>query len=195
MRFMLFRIGLLAIPLALAFGCEDDSGAYDEIASWPCFEDSETCSCFGVDDPSSVDDSRDQVVSCRPELDCCFVIDRGPEGYECVCVSAAELVVTSEAGAGGAGGEGNAAGTGGESLGGAHGTSDPELLCAAAALERGSTEVVGHCPPVTLDDASVCAFQGESCDRDYLEEHGLIACCDGHRCGKDAFGGNVCVPN
>jgi hypothetical protein len=193
---MLFGLGLPALPLALSSGCEDDSGAYDEIASWPCFEDGETCSCFGVDDPSSVEDSRDQVVSCRPELDCCFVIDRGQQGYECVCLSMADLGAAAEAtGEGGASGQSSAGGAGGEPLGGANGVSDPELLCAAAALERGSTETVGHCPPVTLDDASVCAFQGESCDRDYLEEHGLIACCDGHRCGKDAFGGNVCVPN
>jgi hypothetical protein len=193
MRSMLLCLGFLAIPLALAFGCEGDSGAYDDIASWPCFEDSEACSCFGVDDPTSVEDPRDAVVSCRPELDCCFVIDRGQEGFECVCVSMAALVAAAET-TGGAGGASNGAGAGGESLGGANGASDPELLCAAAALERESTEVVGHCPPVTLDDASVCAFQGESCDRDYLEEHGLIACCDGHRCAKDAFGGNVCVP-
>ena len=32
------------------------------------------------------------------------------------------------------------------------------------------------------------------CDRDYLEEQGLIACCEGTHCGRNAFGENVCVP-
>lgn len=169
----------------LAYGCEGDSGAYDSVANWLCFEADAECACYGVDDPASVEDDRERVSSCRPELDCCFVIDHGDEGYECVCVSSDEL--ESEAGAAGGGGAGGEGGTRDEAA-------DPELACTRAAVERGSPTVVGHCPPVTLDDASVCAFLGESCDRDYLEKHGLIACCEGSHCGRNAFGENVCVP-
>jgi hypothetical protein len=185
---MLTSIVLLGALSWLGYGCEGDSGAYDDVANWLCFEDDTACACYGVEDPGSVEDDRARVGSCRPELDCCFVIDRGEDGYECVCLSTAELEATAAAGAGGAGGEGGAQ----PRAGGA--TGDPELACTRAAVERGSPTVVGHCPPITLDDASVCAFLGESCDRDYLEAQGLIACCEGTHCGRNAFGENVCVP-
>jgi hypothetical protein len=135
MRSMLTSIVLLGALSWLGYGCEGDSGAYDDVANWLCFEDDTACACYGVEDPGSVEDDRARVGSCRPEL-----------------------------------------------------------ACTRAAVERGSPTVVGHCPPITLDDASVCAFLGESCDRDYLEEQGLIACCEGTHCGRNAFGENVCVP-
>ncbi len=185
---MLSSAVLLGALSWLGYGCEGDSGAYDDVANWLCFEDDAECACYGVDEPGSVEDDRERVTSCRPELDCCFVIDHGDEGYECVCLSAAEL--RAEGGAGGSDG----AGAGGVAAGAGGSDTAPELACTRVAVERGSPTVVGHCPPITLDDASVCAFLGESCDRDYLEEQGLIACCEGTRCGQNAFGENVCVP-
>jgi hypothetical protein len=186
--------GLLLLGAAswLAYGCEGDAGAYDDVANWLCFGDDAECACYGVEDPASVEDDRQRVTSCRPELDCCFVIDRGKDGYECVCLSAAELGAGTDTGAGGAGGAAGGEGGAQAEAGGASG--DPELACTRLAVERGSPTVVGHCPPIELDDASVCAFLGESCDRDYLEEQGLIACCEGSHCGQNAFGENVCVP-
>lgn len=187
---MLPALVLLGAAALVESGCEGDSGAYDDVANWLCFEDAAECSCYGVEDPARVEDDRERVTSCRPALDCCFVIDRGKDGYECVCLATDAL--EAEAAAGGAGGAGSSGEGGAPGAGGA--TSDPELSCTRLAVERGSPTVVGHCPPVTLDDASVCAFLGESCDRDYLEEQGLIACCEGSHCGRNAFGENVCVP-
>lgn len=191
MRSLAIGLTLFAAAGLLASGCDGDPGAYDDVANWLCFENDAACACYGVEDPSAVEDDRDRVGSCRPELDCCFVIDRRDGGYECVCLSTAALAAEAEAGASGMGGASSST----EGDAGAGGTAtDPELLCTKAALERGSATTAGHCPPIKLDDASVCAFLGESCDRDYLEKQGLIACCEGTHCGRNAFGENVCVP-
>lgn len=65
------------------------------------------------------------------------------------------------------------------------------VYCEGAASERGG-EVVENCPPTPRDDASYCAFQGESCDPDFLKEQGLSGCCEGLVCEPDTYGYPVC---
>jgi hypothetical protein len=63
--------------------------------------------------------------------------------------------------------------------------------CEGAASDRGG-EVVANCPPTPRDDASYCAFQGESCDPEFLEEQSLNGCCAGLSCEPDTYGYPVC---
>jgi hypothetical protein len=64
-------------------------------------------------------------------------------------------------------------------------------FCADAAADLGG-EVVTHCPPTPRDDASYCAFQGESCAPEFLEEQRLSGCCVGLSCQEDTYGNPVC---
>jgi hypothetical protein len=64
-------------------------------------------------------------------------------------------------------------------------------FCANAAAERGG-EVVDNCPPTPRDNAAYCAFQGESCAPEYLEEQSLNGCCQDLVCTADAYGNAVC---
>jgi len=64
-------------------------------------------------------------------------------------------------------------------------------FCAEEAAERGG-EVVDYCPPTPRDNTSYCAFVGESCAPDYLEELSLSGCCEGLSCETDANGNLAC---
>lgn len=165
-----------AAALAAGGGCGADPSRYDEVGRWQCFENASECDCFGTPEDTIIEDPRPAVVSCRSALDCCFVKTR-PDGiYECTCL----VAPPREGGAGGEGG-GDAA--------------DPKLDCHAAALEEGSTEVVARCPPVTLNDSAVCSLALESCEPAYLEQNGLIACCEGTTCRKNEYGVDTCQPS
>ncbi len=168
----------LGAALTTAGGCDSRSSSrYDEVGQWRCFESSSTCLCRGTDEGVTVEDPRPEVPACRVELDCCYVKTRSDGSFDCSCVARAALVPgPGEAGAGGEGGQSG------------------DLLCYGEALDHGSTEVVPHCPPLSLDDSSLCALSYESCDPDYLRQHGLIACCNGSVCGKDSHGQPVCLP-
>ena len=61
-----------------------------------------------------------------------------------------------------------------------------------AVRQHDSTEVVAHCPPVTLDTAGVCALAFESCEDSYLKANGLVACCDKLVCKADSTGQKLC---
>jgi hypothetical protein len=167
-----------------AFGasCSSQTSPYDDVP-WTCFEDQDSCECLGGTLAEGKTDPRTPATSCAAELDCCFVIDDGKGGYECRCIE----TPPDEPDSGGAG----ASGTGGEGEEGA-GLSQA-ARCTRAATEHDTTEVVAHCPPVTLDSSTVCAQIFESCDPEYLKENGLVACCDGLVCQKDANGQIVCV--
>lgn len=158
-------------------GCGTTPSRYDEVERWQCFEGSSGCDCFGTPTDATLEDPRPRVVSCGGALSCCFVQRRSDGVYECSC-RAAPLRSN------GAGGEG------GEST-----VDDPKLACHAAALDEGSTEVVPRCPPVALNDSSVCALAFESCAPAYLEQNGLIACCEGTSCREDQYGADVCWPD
>jgi len=168
---------VVAAAFGSASGCNgNDPSPYDEVGQWRCFEDSTSCHCRGTDEGVPIDDPRPEVPACRVELDCCYVKTRSDGSFDCACVARSTLI---DAAATGAGGEGGQSG---------------DLLCHAEAIDNGSTEVVPHCPPLSLDDSSLCAVSYESCDPDYLREHGLIACCAGYVCGKDSHGQPVCLP-
>ncbi len=64
--------------------------------------------------------------------------------------------------------------------------------CASAATAVGG-EVVSACPPTPKDDASYCAFAGESCEQSYLDENQLNGCCEDLKCGVDTYGSPACV--
>lgn len=176
------RLAALLVAGAGAFaaggGCGTDPSRYDEVERWQCFEDAASCECFGTSEDTTVTDPRPKVVSCRPALGCCFVKDRAQGGFECSC-----LVPPPRSG--GAGGEG----------GGEPAAEDPRLDCHAAAIDEGSTEVVPRCPPITLNDSSICSLAFESCDPKYLADNGLIACCEGTACRKNQYGADVCQPD
>ncbi len=65
--------------------------------------------------------------------------------------------------------------------------------CASAAGEVAG-EVVDACPPTPKDNASYCAFDGESCEQSYLDENQLNGCCEDLECGADTHGNPACVP-
>jgi hypothetical protein len=157
-------------------GCGTDPSRYDEVDRWHCFEDESGCDCFGTSDGVTIEDPRPRVVGCRPALDCCFVKARAAGGYDCRCLVAPPR-------SDGAGGEGGGASDG-----------DARLDCHAAAIEAASTEVVPRCPPVTLNDSAVCSLAFESCEPEYLEQNGLIACCEGTTCRQNQHGVLVCQP-
>jgi hypothetical protein len=122
------------------------------------------------------------VTSCARELECCFVKEGADGATECSCIR-----VEAPAGASGAAGGAGEGGTGGA-------PAEP-FACHAAALERGSTEVVARCPPITLDSAGVCALAYEGCDPAYLASIGVVDCCEGTRCAADRAGVLVCQPD
>jgi hypothetical protein len=165
-----------AAVFAAGGGCGPDPSRYDEVERWECFEDDAGCDCFGTPADSTIADPRSKVVSCRSTFDCCFVKQRTDGTFECGCL----VTPPPEDGAGGEGGAG---------------ADSPRLACHATAIDHGSTEVVPRCPPVTLNDSAVCALAFEGCDREYLDENGLIACCEGTACKKNQYGQDVCQPN
>ena len=175
-----FVVSSPALWLALAGSCTNQSSPYDDLP-WACFEDDKGCECYGGTRAEGAHDSRAATTSCRAELDCCFVIDHGDGGYECLCIE----TPSGEPDAGGA------AGTGGEGDTGS-GLS-AATRCTRAATEHDTSEVVTHCPPVTLDSSAVCSLSFESCEPQYLRQNGLISCCDGLACEEDPNGQLVCV--
>jgi len=172
-----------ALLLALAGSCTSESSPYDDVP-WVCFQDATSCTCFGGVRAKDRTDPRPSTQSCDVEaLDCCFVIEQGKDGFDCICIETPPD--ESETGAAGAG-----SGSGGEGDGGAL---SPAARCTRAATDYDTTEVVPHCPPITLDHAAVCSVIFESCDPKYLKDNGLIACCDGLACRQDPNGQLVCV--
>jgi hypothetical protein len=165
-----------AAAFAAGGGCGADPSRYDEVGRWQCFEDEARCDCIGTPEEATISDPRSRVVSCRAALDCCFVESRSDGTYECSCLVAPPR-------------EGGAAGEGGGDSGGKN------LDCHAAALDEGSTEVVPRCPPVTLNDSAICSLAFESCEPDYLEKNGLIACCQKTSCRKNEYGVATCQPD
>jgi hypothetical protein len=176
--------GLLSLVsyLALAGSCGTSSTPYDEVGQWSCFEEGDRCDCFGRPEGARVDDEREPTPGCAPALDCCFVKDVSDGKYDCTCIA----TPPDEADSGAAG----AAGGGGE--GGMHTERSPKARCALAAAEQNSTEVVAHCPPLTLNAAGICALTFESCEDAYLKANGLVACCDDLVCKADSTGQKIC---
>jgi hypothetical protein len=172
----------LAVFVFVTFGgCDTPPSPYDEV-EWQCHSDGESCGCRGTNDPASVVDRRPRVISCERELPCCFVKTLGEDSFECTCVA---VEAGAASGAGGQGGEGSGeGGAGGE---------DPRLACVREAVAHGTSEVVARCPPIELNDSAVCALHGESCDRDYLNQNGLVACCNGTSCQRDSRGQEICL--
>ena len=174
------------VLLALAGSCSAEGSPYDGVP-WACFADATSCTCFGGTRAEEKTDARPATQACAAALDCCFVIHHGAEAFDCICIetppeeSDSDGARVSSAGAG-SGGEGDAA----------PGRS-PAARCTRAATDYDTTDVVGHCPPVTLDSSAVCSAIFESCDARYLKNNGLIACCDGLSCEEDANGQLVCV--
>jgi len=153
-------------------GCGGSASPYEDVEAWHCFEDEASCGCRGTASGVTVEDPRPAVVTCSAALSCCFVKKAADGTFDCTCVAVEET---------GGGGEGGGAGAAG----------DPALDCVSAAVEHGTSEVVVRCPPVELDNSSVCAVLGESCEPDYLNRLGLIACCNGTTC-RPGSGGDVC---
>ena len=181
-----FALSSSAVWLALVGSCTSQSSPYDDLP-WTCFEDPKGCTCYGGTRAEGAKDSRPPTTSCQAALDCCFVIDHGDGGYECLCIE----TPPDESESGGAGAAGAPSGAGGEGDTGS-GLS-AATRCTRAATEHDTTEVVTHCPPVTLDSSAVCSVIFESCDPEYLKKNGLIACCDGLVCQEDPNGQLVCV--
>lgn len=181
-----FAFSSCVVWLSLVGSCTSQSSPYDDVP-WVCFEDANGCGCDGGSRAESAHDSRPSTTSCPSELDCCFVVDHGDGGYECLCIE----TPPDEPDTGGAGASGAPSGAGGEGDAGA-GLS-AATRCTRAATEHDTSEVVTHCPPVTLDSSAVCSLIFESCEPDYLKKNGLIACCDGLVCREDPSGRRICV--
>jgi len=175
-------LGCCIACFAFGASCSSETSPYDDVP-WTCFEDQQSCECYGGTLAEGAHDDRAPTTGCAPVLDCCFVVNDGKGGYQCLCIE----TPPDEPDSGAAG----AAGTNGE---GGQGTGlSAAARCTRAATEYDTTEVVTHCPPVTLDTSAVCAQIFEACDSEYLKQNGLIACCDGLACKTDPNGQLVCV--
>ena len=170
--------------LAVGGSCGTSTASpYDDVDHWQCFATSSECKCAGVPAGTQVSGVGSPTAACTTELDCCFVKQNADLTYTCTCVR----TPADDAEAGSAGAAGN------DGTGGAPATRSQAARCLEAAAQHDSTTVTPHCPPITLDSSGVCALTFESCDSAYLEQNGLIACCDGLVCGADPSGQKICT--
>jgi hypothetical protein len=173
--------------LAVRGSCgTNTSTPYDDVDQWLCFASNRECTCAGVPEGTHVEGTGTPTTACASELDCCFVKQNLDLTYTCTCVVTPE----DEAPSGSAGAAG-APGAGGET--GTPASRSRAARCLEAAAQHDSTTVTAHCPPITLDSSGVCALTFESCDSGYLQQNGLVACCDGLVCAADASGQKICV--
>jgi hypothetical protein len=179
-------LALLGASIAVACTGETDN-VYATVENWECFEvvaltggaggeggaftaspagEKPGCECFGVERYRSVVDPRPKVNRCGENA-------ADSSGWQCCFAwqDGDEYHCRCED---------------------APADQQAAAYCAAeAALVDG--EVVSRCPPTPLDNVTYCAFEGESCDPEYLDEQGLTGCCKDLRCKENQHRVPVCV--
>jgi hypothetical protein len=179
---------LTAVGTSIVVSCTGETdNAYATVESWECFEvvavsgggaggeggvtsnaqgEKPGCDCFGRENHQSVKDPRPKVNRCGED-------SADSSGWQC-CYAwkvGDEYQCRCED---------------------APADQQAAAYCASgAALVEG--EVVERCPPTPLDNLTYCAFEGESCDPDYLDEQGLTGCCKDLACVENQHQVPVCV--
>jgi hypothetical protein len=182
---------LVGVGTSIAAACTGETdNVYATVENWECFEvvalgagggeaggaggatssdgsgEKPGCECFGVDRHQSVEDPR-------PKVNRCGASSADSSGWQCCYAwrDGDEYQCRCED---------------------APADQQAAAYCASgAALVEG--EVVERCPPTPLDNVTYCAFEGESCDPDYLDEQGLSGCCKDLACVENQHQVPVCV--
>lgn len=163
---------LLAAATLAAFSCTSDEGPYGVVEDWQCFE------TLNAGEGGSGGAEQAGACDCYGIVGDQAVSDQRPAVRSCsdwLCCYAWER----DDGGYDCRCEDAPPGT------------QVAAYCAIAAAEH-EGDVVEACPPTPRDNPTYCAFQGESCAPEYLDEFRLTGCCDGSECKEDSRGNLIC---